>query len=219
MTKFKGIKLNMSMDCKKAIRSMNKMPEWIDQANVKTVRDVKKRVPAQVRKGIKEAYKVDKEGLDESLGPGKVKYNDRGNYLEVTIGGDRLSLAHFGLTPKNKPTARTKKKMIVPGYGPRGEDFIMFRQPRKYSLRYEIERGQRKAVPPGHSFVAIVKGDELKPWKRLDERNKIVMLKGTAVPTMIEHKADKPVHENINKMVSERKIHYLDQIKKKIEDD
>jgi hypothetical protein len=216
MAKLKGIKLNMSMDCKKAIRTMNKMPEWIDQANVKTVRDVKKRIPAQVRKGIKEAYKVDKEGLDESLKPGKVKYNDRGDYLEVTIGGNRLSLAHFGLTPKKQPTARKEKRMIVPGYGMRGEDFIMFHQPRRYSLRYEIERGQRKVAPPGHSFVAKVNGKDLKPWKRLDDRDKIVMLKGTAVPTMIEHKAEKPVHENINKMVSERKIHYLDQIEKKI---
>ena len=216
MAKLKGIKLNMSMDCKKAIRTMNKMPEWIDQANVKTVRDVKKRIPAQVRKGIKEAYKVDKEGLDESLKPGKVKYNDRGDYLEVTIGGNRLSLSHFGLTPKKQPTARKEKRMIVPGYGMRGEDFIMFHQPRRYSLRYEIERGQRKVAPPGHSFVAKVNGKDLKPWKRLDDRDKIVMLKGTAVPTMIEHKAEKPVHENINKMVSERKIHYLDQIEKKI---
>ena len=216
MAKLKGIKLNMSMDCKKAIRTMNKMPEWIDQANVKTVRDVKKRIPAQVRKGIKEAYKVHKEALDESLKPGKVKYNDRGDYLEVTIGGNRLSLSHFGLTPKKQPTARKEKRMIVPGYGMRGEDFIMFHQPRRYSLRYEIERGQRKVAPPGHSFVAKVNGKDLKPWKRLDDRNKIVMLKGTAVPTMIEHKAEKPVHDNINKMVSERKIHYLDQIEKKI---
>lgn len=216
MAKHKGIKLEMSMDCKKAIRTMKKMPEWIDQANVKTVRDVKKRIPAQVRKGIKEAYKVDKEGLDESLKPGKVKYKDRGDYLEVTIGGNRLSLAHFGMTPKKQPTARKEKRMIVPGYGMRGEEFLMVHQPRRYSLRYEIERGQRKVAPPGHSFVAKVNGKDLKPWKRLDERNKIVMLKGTAVPTMIEHKADKPVHENINKMVSERKIHYLDQIEKKI---
>lgn len=217
MAKFKGMKLNMSMDCKQALKVMNKMPEWINQANVKTVRDVKKRVPAQVRKGIKKAYNVDKEGLDESLGPGKVKYSNRGDYLEVTIGGDRLSLSHFGMTPKTPPTARKKKQMIVPGYGMRGEDFIMFHQPRRYSLRYEIEKGQKKVAPPGYSFVAKVKKDKPpKPWKRLDERNKIVMLKGTAVPTMIEKKASEPVHENINKMVSERKIHYLDQIKKKI---
>lgn len=192
-----------------------------EQAIKRTVSDFSSRAPAWVSKGIREHYAVDTAAIKDA-GPTK-----RRGATSVTIAGRTvdgvsleysgrtLTLKHFKMSPRSRPTAQASKQIKVPGQAIAGAgDVAMIRPPKKYKVKATIIKGQRVTLP-ATTFIASGNGGATLPFQRTGEgRMPIEAVRTLSVPQMIEGRARETIEEMIGEKLGERFEHHVNQIMK-----
>lgn len=202
-------------------KKLQKLESGGAKAIKRTVSDFSSRAPAWVSKGIRDHYGVDTVAIKDA-GPRKkrgatsVKIAGRtvdGVALEYS--GRTLTLKHFKMSPKSRPTAQKAKLARIPGQAIAGAgDVAMIRPPKKYKVKASIIKGQRATLPAG-TFIASGNGGVTLPFQRTGEgRMPIEAVRTLSVPQMIEGRARDTIQEAIGEKLGDRFEHHIKQAMK-----
>lgn len=203
------------------VKKLQKLEDGGKVAIKRTVSDFSTRAPAWVAKGIREHYGVDKAAINEA-GPKKKRGASSVKVAGIAVDGASLeykgrtlTLAHFNMSPKKRPTAQQSKQIRVPGQAIAGAgDVAMIRPPKKYTVKATIVRGKRSSLPGG-TFIASGNGGATLPFQRTSgARMPIEAVRTLSVPQMIEGRAKETINETINEKLGARFQHHIEQAMK-----
>lgn len=184
------IKIN-TIGTKDVIRKLNQLKGQSESALKKVVNDFKRRAPGWIAKDITQTYNAKKKDVK-----GSMRSQGEGLDAEVNIHGRVLSLAHFGLKPKERP-----RKM-------------------SYPVSAEIFKGNRSTYDRLTTFVhngtAFTRRDESGQivgqvvGKDGKKHNYFRILDTLSVPQMAGNEdVSKAISEDVNKQLMKRAEHYL----------
>lgn len=202
-------------------KKLRKLEAGGTNAIKRTVSDFSTRAPAWVSKGIREHYAVDTVAIKEA-GPqkkrGKTTVQVAGKTVDgvaLQYSGRTLTLTHFKLSPKSRPTALKAKLIRIPGQNIAGAgDVAMIRPPKKYKVKTTIIKGQRITLP-GDTFIASGNGGSTLPFQRTGEgRMPIETIRTLSVPQMIDGRARETIEETIGEQLGKRFENHIKQAMK-----
>ena len=202
-------------------KKLQKLEDGGKVAIERTVSDFSTRAPAWVAKGIREHYGVDKAAINEA-GPKKKRGANSVKVAGITVDGAALeykgrtlTLVHFSMSPKKRPTAQKAKLIRIPGQAIAGAgDVAMIKPPKKYKVKATIVKGKRSTLPAG-TFIAAGNGGATLPFQRTSEaRMPIEAVRTLSVPQMIEGRAKETIEETISEKLGARFQHHIKQAMK-----
>ena len=171
--------------------------------------DVRKNLPAKITKAVTGVYAIKQSEVREAgasaqktakITNGKLNGSIRMDGLTMTYQGRRLTLVHFGLSPKKRPLRK-----------------------KRYEVKAKIFKGKEKVTINGKGtppFVAPTsRKDAGAPWiafARLGkERLPIAPIRTVSIPQMMEHETVAEVmNTEKDKLVLDRFKHHLDRLMK-----
>lgn len=176
--------VQIKCDTKEVTRKLKALKGESETALQKVVNDFKKRSPAWIAKDITATYNI-----KQKEAKGTMTARGAGLDAEINLKGRVLTVAHFGLKPKNAP----KKK--------------------PYSVSAEIFKGQRKSFDSLTTFLyngtAFSRKDK---GGNVSGRLPIHALYTLSVPQMAENEeVSEKIREEINQNLLKRAEHYLER--------
>ena len=208
-------------DGAKLAKRLKKLEDGGEVAIKRTVSDFTTRAPAWVSKAIREEYGVDKAAISDAgpkikRGAGSVKAGGTAvDGAALVYKGHTLTLKHFSVSPKQRPTAQKAKQIKIPGQAVAGAgDVAMIRPPKKYKVKATIIRGKRSTLSP-NTFIASANGAANLPFQRVSAaRMPIQVVRTLSVPQMIESRARDNIQEAVNEKLGARFQHHIEQAMK-----
>lgn len=205
------------------VKRLRKLENGGEVAIKRTVSDFTSRAPAWVSKGIREHYAVDAGAIkDAATRPrrGKTTINVAGVKVDgatLEYKGRTLTLTHFKMSPKQRPTALQSKQIRVPGQAvetAQDSPVAMIRPPKKYKVKATIIKGQRITTGPT-TFINEGNGGVALPFQRTGEgRTPLEVVRTLSVPQMIDGRARETIESMIGEKLGERFEHHIKQITK-----
>lgn len=204
-----------------SLRAMNKDAE---KAISRTLSDFKSRAPAWISQAVTEEYTIKKAEVKgantgaRKAGSIRVEGTVVDN-VQLIYRGRALTPTHFKMSP-TKPSTVRQTGRLIPGEGTTSESDVVLARPLKTKpITVEIHKGQKKTLngkydaPP---FLASNGGGGYIPFQRQsEERGKIVSIKSTSVPEMIENETVAPsIEEKISAGLQSRLEHHAAQAMK-----
>lgn len=211
-------------DGAKLAKKLKKLEEGGATAIERTVSEAASRAPAWVSKGIREHYGVDSAAIKEAEGRpkrGGTQIAVKGNVVDgltLEYRGRTLTPTHFKQSPTTPfPKGFKAKLERVPGQAintARGSSAVaMIRQPKKYTVKATIIKGQRVSMGGG-AFITEANRATL-PFQRTGERREpIEPIKTLSVPQMIDGRAHDTINDIINENLEKRFTHHISRVMK-----
>ena len=204
---FNSSLINITADVQGVISSLEKMEGDCKKTVQQTIYDIKDRVPAWVRKAVRQEYNV-KDGSTIKWEP-RIHSGGGGGGTEVDNlvleWHDRLlTHTHFGMKPTKRPEGK-----------------------RNYEITATVKKGQKRVLHgksryQGMPFLVRSGGEGTKqiPFQREGaHRYPIMAIKTIGLPQMISTGSPenvKPeVMEPVQEKIGKRYAHYVDRLKKK----
>ena len=214
-----GISISM-LGGDEIVKRLRKLEKGGENAIKRTVSDFSSRAPAWVSKGIRQHYGVD-TGAIKKAGPkrrGSASTSVAGHAVAgaaLVYEGETLTPTHFGMSPKQRPTALQGDRIRVPGAAIKGAgDVAMVRPPKKYSVKATIIKGQRTSLGDG-TFINEGNGGVALPFQRKGAgRMPIEVVRTLSVPQMIDGRANNTIKENVSTELEKRFAHHVAQAMK-----
>lgn len=202
-------------------KRLKKLEDGGEVAIKRTVSDFTTRAPAWVSKAIREEYGVDRAAINAAgptvkRGGGSVKAGGASvDGAALVYKGHTLTLKHFGVSPKKRPTAQRPQQIKIPGQSIAGTgDVAMIRPPKKYTVKATIIRGKRTTLP-NNTFIASANGADNLPFQRLSAaRMPIQVVRTLSVPQMIEGRARDNIQETVSEKLGARFQHHVEKAMK-----
>ena len=203
------------------VKRLRKLENGGAVAIKRTCSDFATRAPGWVSKGIREHYGVDTKAIkDAAQKPkrGQTTIKVAGVTVDgVTLKyeGRTLTPTHFKMSPKAQPKNQQTKPSKIPGQvSSTDSPVVMVNQPKPYSVKATIIKGQRVSLPAG-TFIATAKGGVSLPFQRAGEkRMPIEAVRTLSVPQMIEGRAQATIEQTVSEKLGERFQHHINQATK-----
>ena len=180
--------------------------EAAEKALKATGYDVIKRVPGKVADDVRTVYNIKKSEITPGKkGRGKKRagrISARGatvQSVQLVYQGRPLTPTHFGMTPKAPPQAKPGQKR------------------RKYKVRAQIKKGQRKVVDPqaflGGTGAMTEDGTQYIPFVRTGRKAyPIEAVKRVSLPQMVSNEdVQERIGEDINQILEARLLHNINR--------
>lgn len=206
---------------KDIVKQLRKLEQGGEKAVQRTVSDFRSRAPGWVSKGIREHYGVDTAAIKEAAKGakrGRPTFKVAGvqvDAVQLEYKGGLLTPLHFKMSPKARPAAQQKTVQRIPGQKiGSGSPVAMVAQPKPYTVKATIIKGQRSSMPSG-TFIAPGNGGVSLPFQRSGEgRMPIEAVRTLSVPQMIDGRARETIERNISEGLEKRFQHHVEQAMK-----
>lgn len=210
-----GFRIAMK-DGDKLLKKLKKLDNGVELAIEQTMRDVGKRAPAQVSKGIRQFYAVDASGIKSAKTTIKVD----GQAVSIEYSGRTLTPIHFKMSPASiDPRGRQETKDLIPGqkiaFNNTPGQVAAVGQPRPYTVRMTVKKGHRVAIG-GDAYLQHAGGSgPVIPYQRKGAgRGPVHAVHTVSVPQMIDNDARPEIERRVDELLEKRFGHYIDRIMK-----
>lgn len=175
--------MQIKCDTKEVSRKLKALKGQSETALQKVVSEFKRRAPAWIAKDITAVYNSKKKEAKGSMTP-----SGSGLNAEINLRGRVLTVAHFGLKPKNTPAKRP------------------------YTVSAEIFKGKRESFHTLTTFIHNGTAFSREKNGVISGRLPMHALYTLSVPQMAgNEEVSESIQEDINKNLMKRAQHYLER--------
>ena len=203
-------------DGDKLLKQLKKLENGVDTAFEQTMKEMAKRAPAQVKKGIKQFYAVDSSGLASAKT--KITIEDKSVSLEYS--GRTLTPIHFNMRPASiDPKGRQREKDLIPGqkiaFNNTPGQVAAVSQPKSYDIKMTVKKGHRVTIG-GDAFLQGAGGSgPVIPYQRKAEgRGPTHAVHTVSVPQMIDNDARPEIERRVDELLEKRFNHHIERLLK-----
>lgn len=208
---------NIAMkDGDKLFKKLQKLDHGVETAVEQTMKDMAKRTPAQVSKGIRQFYAVDTAGIKSA----KTKITISGQEASIEYSGRTLTPIHFKMSPASiDPKGRQATKDKIPGQKIAFEGIpgqvAAVGQPRPYAIKMTVKKGSRVTIG-GDAYLQHAGGSgPVIPYQRKGEgRGPVHAVHTVSVPQMIDNDARPEIEKRIDELLEKRFAHNIERVMK-----
>lgn len=190
------------------VKALGKIQQQAEKDLQGAIRDVRREATKKIADEVAQNYNVKKSEITA----GKIvrsKVTAKAGSIEIKYTGRLLTPTHFkGYSPK-KPSALTKKSVVIPGQGisfkGKPGQFATVRIRKPYKVKAEIKKGNKITFSQGTFVAPAAKGSQTYiPFQRSGESRKAVeALKTLSVPQMVTNdEVAKNILEHLSGSVS-----------------